>query len=247
MPPTTAKNALPILIVQTGSAIEPARKRWGDFPHWLRLGMGVGQSQVRVLDARTQPPLPHPWQIAGVVVTGSASMVTEKCAWSTRTGAWLCDAVAAEVPVLGVCYGHQLLAQALGGEVGYNPKGREIGSVTVRLLPGAADDPLLGGPRSEFLAHATHQQSVLSVPPGAVALAHSDLDPCQAFRAGNCAWGVQFHPEFSTRIMHTYLRARWDTLREEGHRPERLLASVSATPHARQVLRRFARWVATRP
>src|SRR3546814_6485680 len=96
-------------------------------------------------------------------------------------------------------YGHQLLAHALGGEVGDNPNGRKMGTVAVDLLPAAADDPLFTGLPDRFLAQATHQQSVLRAPEGATVLARSDHDDCHAFRWGEAAWGVQFHPEFGDR------------------------------------------------
>src|SRR3546814_4405831 len=85
-------------------------------------------------------------------------MVTERRDWSEATAAWLREAAHAGVPVFGICYGHQLLAHALGGEVGDNPNGRKMGTVAVDLLPAAADDPLFAGLPDRFLAQATRSE-----------------------------------------------------------------------------------------
>jgi GMP synthase (glutamine-hydrolysing) len=168
-------------------------------------------------------------------------MVTERRDWSERSAAWLRDAAHAGLPLFGICYGHQLLAHALGGEVGDNPNGREMGTVGIELLPDAGDDPLFAALPSRFSVQATHLQSVLRMPPGATVLASSAHDGCHAFRWGEHAWGVQFHPEFSTTHMRGYVHARAEALAREGHCAKRVSSEVGATPHARRVLRRFVR------
>jgi len=143
--------------------------------------------------------------------------------------------------VFGICYGHQLLAHALGGQVDYNPAGRESGTVELALEPAASSDPLFAGLPRRFPAHATHLQSVLRAPDGAAVLARSALDSCQAFRWGEQAWGVQFHPEFATHHMRGYVRARAHCIRSHGGCARAIERGVSAAPLARQLLRRFVR------
>jgi len=149
--------------------------------------------------------------------------------------------VVVQLHVLGVLVLHQLLAHALGGEVAYNPAGRESGTIELALDPSAVDDPLFAGLPARFPAHATHLQTVLRAPEGAAILARSAQDNCHAFRWGQQAWGVQFHPEFATHHMRGYVRARADCIRSHGGCARTVARGVSAAPLARQLLRRFVR------
>ncbi len=230
----------PFLIVETGQPV-PSMRRHGGFPHWIRTAAGLRRQQVTAIDVEAGGLLPDHDGFAGVIVTGSGAMVTDRRGWSEDAAAWLREAAHAGVPVFGICYGHQLLAHALGGEVGDNPGGREMGTVEVELGAGASADPLFAGLPPRILAQATHLQTVLRVPERAVVLAASALDPCHAFRWGDHAWGVQFHPEFSAGHMRGYILARREALEAEGAAPAGLLAEVRAAPQARRVLRRFVR------
>jgi GMP synthase (glutamine-hydrolysing) len=230
-----------LLIVQTGAALPEVRKRHGDFPEWFRRGLGLTPDQITCVRVDAGETLPVPHSIAAAVITGSGAMVSERLDWSERTADWLRTAANAGLPMLGVCYGHQLLAHALGGRTDYNPRGREIGTVDVERLPAAVDDPLFGALPAQFRAHATHLQSVLGLPPAAVVLARSALDDCQAVRYAPRVWGVQFHPEFSVAHMRAYLCEREDAVSGEGLDAKQLTRDVGASPHARSVLRRFVR------
>jgi GMP synthase (glutamine-hydrolysing) len=230
-----------ILIIQTGTALERVRRRRGDYPHWFRTGMRLARAQVRVVDAQGASGLPDARGYAGVVVTGSAAMVSEREPWSEATASWLRGVVDAGTPVLGVCYGHQLLAHALGGRVDYNPRGREIGTVELRLTAEGAQDPLFRGLGPSIRAQATHRQSVLELPPGAELLAQTALDPCAAFRVNAHAWGLQFHPEFSLAAIAAYLEARREAIASEGNDPDALARALRPAPASRRVLTRFAR------
>ena len=230
----------PFLVIQTGRPVASMR-RHGSFAHWIRVAAGLHPDQAVVIDVEHGEALPERVGFAGVIVTGSAAMVTDRHPWSERSGDWLREAAHAGMPLLGICYGHQLIAHALGGEVGDNPAGREMGTVHLDVLPAATEDPLFSGLPARFPAQATHLQSVLRLPEGACVLASSAQDAIHAFRWGDCAWGMQFHPEFSTTHMRGYIRARADSLAREGLCGTQLARAVSAAPHARTVLRRFVR------
>ncbi len=230
----------PILIIETGQPVASMR-RYGGFPHWIRVAAGLSEREVDVVDVERGADLPSADGYAGVLVTGSGAMVTDRADWSERSAAWLREAAHAGVPLFGICYGHQLIAHALGGEVGPNPRGREMGSFEVETLDAAADDALFANAGPRFVAQVTHLQSVLRLPEGATLLAKSALEPHQAFRWRARVWGVQFHPEFSATHMRGYIRARSGALYQEGLDPVAAVAAVRAAPEARAVLQRFVR------
>lgn len=234
----------PLLILKTGDTYEELRAPRGDFEHWVALGLdAAGELPLLVLDPRQGDALPEADDIAGVVVTGSHSMVSHREPWSERTAAWLAGVVREDrVPVLGICYGHQLLAHALGGKAGDHPVAMEVGTVEVRRTDAAADDLLFQALPARFDAHVVHRQSALALPPGAVRLAGNDFEPNQAFRIGEQAWGVQFHPEFDEDAMRGYIDRLADGLQDAPALRER----VRATPEAADLLQRFARIAAER-
>jgi GMP synthase (glutamine-hydrolysing) len=232
-------NRAPFLLLETGTPLATLRRR-GGFAHWIRVAAGLAPHDAVVCRVAFGDPLPAVRGFAGVLVSGSATMVTERQPWSERTADWLREATAS-TPVLGICYGHQLLAHAFGGVVGDNPAGREMGTTDVELHPAAAQDALFAGLPERFAAHTTHLQSVLVPPPGAQVLARSARDACQAFRVGTQAWGVQFHPEFSADAMRGYITGRAAALRAEGEDPHGLHRAVRPAPLARLLLHRFVR------
>ncbi|MFV0370474.1 MAG: glutamine amidotransferase [Azonexus sp.] len=234
--PTDLSPAL--YIVKTGDTLPPLRERHGDFEDWIERGLAGQGLPVRTIDPRRTLEWPARERIAGVVVSGSPAMVTDRAAWSERTAAWLAQLVREEVPALGICYGHQLLAHALGGTVGPHPRGIEIGTVRIECTRMVQDDPLFGALPAQFKAQVVHEQTVLRLPPGATVLARNAHEPHHAFRVGRCAWGVQFHPEFNRAVMQGYL----DLRREESSAAAES-AMAEESPAAAALLPRFARWV----
>ena len=231
-----------VVILKTGATYPSLRETFGDFDNWFVARLSP-ELDLHVVDVTVEelPGKPGDWD--GIVVTGSPAMVSDRAPWSEQTGAWLADAVKEEVPVLGVCYGHQLLAHALGGETGYHPHGRETGTHQVELLDAAMEDPLFEGFPHQFPAQLTHRQSVLRLPDNAILLGRNEFEPHQAFRVGRCAWGVQFHPEFSAEVMRAYLKVQAPDLEKEGLDADALLANVIDAPDASSLLGRFSQFV----
>lgn len=237
----------PLLIMKTGQTLTSLREGGEDFEHWIIRAMGLSASVTTTVAVHEDEELPALADIAGIVVTGSPAMLTDGAPWNLVAAAYLQDAARAALPVLGICYGHQLLAHAFGGQVDYHPEGREIGTVPLRLHDAAQGDPLLAGVPADFAVHTTHSQSVLTLPAVATLLASSAHDKHHCFRIGESAWGVQFHPEFTASVMRTYVLERETELRGEGLAPEELLSEVEETPAATLILRNFARIIGMTP
>lgn len=235
----------PLMIIKIGSTFPQIAAKFGDFDDWTRRGLGLKPGDTRVVDAEAGDPLPPPDHCAGVVVLGSHAMVTDGLPWSLRLERWIPTVVAHGVPVLGICYGHQLLASALGGRVDYHAGGIEIGTVTVHRKPAGDGDALFRGLPERFLAHAAHSQTVIALPDGAVHLAGNAFEPHHGFRIGERAWGVQFHPEYDAAIMAAYVTAMADPMKSAGRDADAIRPAVRETPHAARILRRFGKLAET--
>ena len=149
--------------------------------------------------------LPDHVDFDGVVVTGSRSSVYWDEAWIPPLVDYVADAADAGVPVLGVCYGHQVLAEALGGRVA-GMDGFEIGYNTIHHR----DDELFDGIGESFTAFTTHGDAVVDLPPSATLLAENEHG-IHAFRDDHC-WGVQFHPEYDVETAREVTDGKRDRL-----------------------------------
>lgn len=231
-----------LLIVKTGTALSTVRRRFGDFDDWFIGAIGRERYEYETVDVSRSQPLPSGDAIddyAGVVVTGSPAMVSHRLDWSEKAAEWLARVIEADrLPVLGVCYGHQLMAHALGGRVGANPNGRCMG--TQRLTVDARDDILLGPRAPQARVHVTHLEVVLDPPAEARVLGRTEHDPYHALHFGARSWGVQFHPEFDAGIMRCYVEARTDLLDGEGFDSLAILENVRECPAGTAVLQQFA-------
>jgi GMP synthase (glutamine-hydrolysing) len=231
-----------LALLKLGSTFPELERKKGDFTDWIARGCGLerGSRWVTIVDAIGGGPLPEPDSLAGAILTGSHHYVTDREPWSETVALWIRRAVAEGLPLLGVCYGHQLIAQALGGRAGENPAGLEFGTVEVTTAAGAARDPLFHSLIPRFYAHTCHAQTVCQLPPGATLLAASRRDIHQAFRMGKCCWGVQFHPEFDEIAAGFYLDQYRIPLAEQGRDPDEMKARLRPTPRSRGVLAAFA-------
>lgn len=135
----------------------------------------------------------------GLLILGGPMAATDhgQHAWLDPLDDLVADAHSIDIPILGICLGHQIVAHALGGRIQVSdPAGGEHGPVILEWLPAAADDPIMGpiaalGPAAVAMSH---DDVVTQLPGGATELARTVNYPNQAFRLGS-AWGVQFHPE----------------------------------------------------
>jgi GMP synthase-like glutamine amidotransferase len=159
----------------------------------------------RVLDLPKQGPRFTTDQLAGLIVLGGPMNVDEidRYPFLADEVHWIRQALAARLPVLGICLGAQLLAKALGARVFPNPI-KEIGWYPIDWTAGAADDALFAGCAASPVVFQWHGDT-FGLPSGATLLATSALCRQQAFRFGSSAYGLQFHIEVTAPIIAGWL------------------------------------------
>lgn len=208
-----------IAILETGHNSEALTPRFGRFSDAFRNWLAAHGSEFSIelgvywVEAHEFPADPAAYH--GYIITGSAAGVYEDHAWLEPTRAFIRAALAAERRLLGVCFGHQLLAQVLGGEVIKSERGWGIGRHTYALH---GQLPWMDPPLREISLLACHQDQVVALPPGAELLASSTFCPYAMFALGDNVLTVQAHPEFSV----DYASALYE------HRRERMGDAVTA-------------------
>lgn len=164
-----------------------------------------------------------------VVMGGPQQAYDDRSApWLAATKDLLRVAVRDDVPVLGVCLGGQLLAEATGGRVVPGTEGPEVGARLVAKRDAAVDDPVFGPLPLSPVVVQWHWDAVVDLPPGAVLLASSPRYPHQAFRIGRAAYGLQFHIEPPADLVRRWAAVDADEISAAGLDPERVLARTLA-------------------
>lgn len=175
-----------------------------------------------------------------IIISGSAASCVEPPPWAARIEHFIRSAVSRQLPVLGVCFGHQMVARALWGPGAVRPSSTpELGWLPIRRNSTA--DPLLDGIEHEFDVFCSHVEEVASLPEAAVALAASDDCAIQAYRVvDKPIWGVQFHAEMSVAEATAVVGRKASAHPERDIDAEALCQNaVDATALARRLLDNF--------
>jgi GMP synthase (glutamine-hydrolysing) len=195
-----------LLIVQLDPSGPPAR-----LGEWLQAaGLDL---DVRALDAGAELPSDLTGHGGVVVLGGSMGALDDaEAPFLPAVRALLRDAVTDEIPTLGVCLGHQLLAAAHGGQIRRMPDGPELGAQLIAKRSAAATDPLFGPMPITPDVLQWHFDEVSTLPAGAIQLASAPGCDQQAFRLGRLAWGIQFHIETTPEIVTSWATEDTDDL-----------------------------------
>ena len=186
----------PVLVVQHEDECPPA---W--FGTWMtEAGASLDVRRPYAGDAVPDDLTAH----GGLLVLGGAMNAPDEVAtpWLVPVKALVREAVVTDVPLLGICLGHQIVADALGGAVAANPNGTQRDLLDHGWTDDAEDDALFGQ-RPGRAAH-WNDDVVISPPPAATVLARAPGGEVQALRFGARAWGIQSHPEVDETILATW-------------------------------------------
>lgn len=174
-----------------------------------------------------------------VILTGSQSSVYHDEPWIAELTTWVRGAMEAELPILGVCWGHQLLAQIMGGTVKHRGE-YELGYVEVEHV---GTDPLFDGVPNPFTVFATHADEVMAVPDDVAVIARNEAG-IQALRKGRI-YGVQFHPEYDMRTAEDMIRRKDISMRATQQALDSVTPDhVEAAQEAKQIFDNFLQLVA---
>lgn len=231
-----------VTIIETGRA--PGRLS-EDFPRYPDMFISLMREAdanlafdtVALLDGAA---LPSPSACEAILITGSPFGVYDDTPWMNPLRAFIRDAFAARRPMIGVCFGHQIIADAMGGDVRKSPKGWGLGRHTYRIvehrgwMPEATPSVSLS---------VSHQDQVIAPPPGAVTLASSaHTDHAMLAYRDAPVISIQGHPEFSdTFVSALYSARRGKTLTDE--QVDTAIASLSAPEDNVRVASWFARFL----
>lgn len=211
-----------LTIIQPTDVPEALRQRFGAYAlmfHRMFDREGFAFETVRLSDGQ---PLPDPTALDAVLITGSSAGVYDNhLSWMEPLRSFIRGAYANRTPMLGICFGHQIMADALGGDVRKSEKGWGLGRHVYAVKSRPA---VLGGSLPEFAIACSHQDQVISPPAEAETFLGSDFTPNAGlvYRNG-AAMSLQPHPEFADDYTIALAEMR------RGKAPDALIADAIAS------------------
>lgn len=211
-----------------------------DYESYLR-AMKLAPEQLVAVDVFARPPQPSVLDGANaVVVGGSKWSVWEEVQNLPALIEVLKAAREKKIPILGVCFGAQLIAHAFGGQVVRDEEHSEWGTFEIETSDDALMDMLFADAPFSFPAQCAHHDRITKLPPAATLLASSRNCPVQAFVIpGTDIYAVQFHPERSKKDYETLLEMKGRDYSADQSGLEKIKASLKETPAAEELLAKF--------
>ncbi len=212
----------PIAILETGKPPEALKDAFDDYPARFRALLGEGVATVR-FDVQAGRLPEDPGEFQGAIITGSAAGVYDDLPWIAPLIDWLRSA-RGKTRLVGICFGHQVMAHAFGGHVAKSDKGWGVGLHRYQVL---ADEPWMFPRAASIAIPVSHQDQVLSPPADARVIAASDFTPFAGL-AWDDAMSFQCHPEFQPDYAAALVESRRGTRIPEAL-AEEALASLAKT------------------
>ena len=213
-------------ILETGKLTPELELKYGTYPSmFVRLlenrGLDLEFDSFSVLEDVFPESVSHcdAW-----LITGSRHGVYDQLPWITKLEGFIRNAAAEKIPQIGICFGHQVIAQAMGGRVIKSEKGWGLGVNHYTITQ--AKPWMNGSLNTRIAVNAVHQDQVVELPQGAALLASSEFCPYAMLAYGDTIFTVQPHPEFDHEFQTDLINARRG-IAFEDHIADRGLATLS--------------------
>ncbi|MXN64709.1 GMP synthase [Stappia sp. GBMRC 2046] len=234
--PASSPRPITIGILETGRPPQQLEEKYPNYPKMfeeLLSGSGAEFRTYAILDGDFPK---DPRECDAWLITGSRFGVYDGYEWIDKLKGFVRSAHQAKSPVVGICFGHQLIAEALGGRAEKSDRGWGVGLHEYDVT-GKAD--WMEGERASFALQVSHQDQVTKVPEGGTVLASSDFCPNALIAYDDWAVTFQGHPEFGPDFSEDLIKMRRGTTLPEDF-ADKALATVDAGQDSELV----ARWIA---
>jgi GMP synthase-like glutamine amidotransferase len=211
-----------ITIMETGLVSSGNRELYGSYPQMFEQMIGAADANAtfNTVSIPSGEPLPDVGGLEAILITGSPAGVYDPLDWIAPLEDFVRAAHDKKVPMVGICFGHQLIAQALGGTVRKSEKGWGLGRHVYDIAP---HNGLIEGTRIALAC--SHQDQVITPPAGAETILSSDFTPHAGLLYGDTTLSVQPHPEFSVG----FALACCEMARTKGEAPDSVVATAKAS------------------
>ena len=211
-----------ITIMETGLVSSGNRELYGSYPQMFEQMIGAADANAtfNTVSIPSGEPLPDVGGLEAILITGSSAGVYDPLDWIAPLEDFVRAAHDKKVPMVGICFGHQLIAQALGGTVRKSEKGWGLGRHVYDVAP---HNGLIEGTRIALAC--SHQDQVITPPAGAETILSSDFTPHAGLLYGDTTLSVQPHPEFSVG----FALACCEMARTKGEAPDSVVATAKAS------------------
>jgi len=197
---------LELTILDCGTTLDDVYNKYGHATDWIQNKLSEHEINYKIFKVYNDdfPPIT---KNSPYIITGSADSVYDNKEWMLRLESFIVTCREKKCFLLGICFGHQIIAKAFGGKVIKNPLGWELGSNILSLTEKGLQSNLFKHCEKSFSVYESHQDIVSLLPYEAEALAYNDMGN-QSFSIDERIFAVQFHPEFNREISQQYLDVR---------------------------------------
>jgi GMP synthase (glutamine-hydrolysing) len=195
-----------IIILDCGPSLLEVYQQFGYAPDWIMELLQNKDCRFKLVKSYEGEHVVHTEGDAWII-TGSPRSVYDELDWMLDMEDKIRNAQHHNKPVLGICFGHQLIAKSFGGRVELNPNGWELGAYPIELTEIGAKSKILSGLKNHAIVYESHGDCVTVLPENAIELALNNKGN-QAYIIHKNMYGVQFHPEFSWDIIKKYVSVR---------------------------------------